>query len=335
MGRMGILRSIIGILTIAFLACGGNAWAQPSLIVSDQGANGAGNREWLVQVVPNAAPIPGAVSVELAFEVSTGSLVGATYDATPWEFLNPGNNPFTGGVTLGLQTETGAGTVFFSAGGGPFTTTAPINTLTIETLGMGQTTLDWGGQTLLTGQPFEYVGSRISQGGVNFDGIMGSLTAGESGVTGDFNGDMLWNCSDIDALTNAVATMSTDLAFDMNGDGQITFADVNDPVSGWLTVGGANNTNTGGNPYLAGDANLDGFVDTSDFNIWNSNKFNSSTAWCAGNFNGDLVVDTSDFNVWNSNKFRSSSPAAVPEPSVCLSLLLAWGIVAARAARRR
>jgi hypothetical protein len=104
--------------------------------------------------------------------------------------------------------------------------------------------------------------------------------------------------------------MSTDLSFDMNGDGFITIADVTDPGSGWLAVGGANNPNTtGGNPFLAGDADLSGEVDGSDFGVWNSNKFTSIAAWCSGDFNADGVVDGSDFGIWNSNKFQASDGA--------------------------
>ena len=61
------------------------------------------------------------------------------------------------------------------------------------------------------------------------------------GVNGDFNNDGLWNCSDINALSAAVAAGSTDLVFDMNGDGVISLADVTDPADGWLAVGGVQN----------------------------------------------------------------------------------------------
>ena len=67
-----------------------------------------------------------------------------------------------------------------------------------------------------------------------------------------------------------------------------------------------------GNPYLLGDANLDGVVDTSDFNVWTSNKFTSVAAWSAGDFNADGAVDISDFNIWNTTKFTSSNDQARP-----------------------
>ena len=128
-------------------------------------------------------------------------------------------------------------------------------------------------------------------------------------VNGDFNSDGFWNCDDINALSAAIATGSTDLMFDMTGDGLITPADITDPTNGWL-VGGANNSaQTGGNAFLNGDANLSGDVDGSDFGIWNTNKFASNNAWCSGDFNASGGVDGSDFGIWNTNKFQSSNAA--------------------------
>ncbi|MEM7311653.1 MAG: sulfatase-like hydrolase/transferase [Planctomycetota bacterium] len=77
---------------------------------------------------------------------------------------------------------------------------------------------------------------------------------------------------------------------------------------------------------LLGDANLDGVVDISDFNIWNANKFTAGGTWESGDFNGDGVTDTSDFNIWNANKFTSLA-RTVPEPSACGLLLLGLLVV--------
>lgn len=154
-----------------------------------------------------------------------------------------------------------------------------------------------------------------------------------SGVNGDFNGDGFWDFVDIDDLTAAVAGESTDLAFDMNGDGVITEADITDADTGWLAVGGANNSDkTGGNAFIVGDANLDGGVDVSDFNEWNGAKFTETAAWSSGDFNADGNVDVSDFNLWNGNKFTSSMDgvSAVPEPHSLLIVLMAVAAVACR-----
>ena len=61
-----------------------------------------------------------------------------------------------------------------------------------------------------------------------------------------------------------------------------------------------------GNPYLLGDANLDGIVDGQDFLVWNSNKFATTSAWTRGDFNVDGFVDGQDFLIWNSNKFQNA-----------------------------
>ena len=157
-------------------------------------------------------------------------------------------------------------------------------------------------------------------------------------VSGDFNSDGSWDCMDIDALVAAVASGSTDLSFDMNGDGVINSADVTDAGSGWLAVGGANNpgATSGGNPFLIGDATLDGTVDGLDFIEWNNNKFSNLAEWCGGDFNVDGTVDGLDFIEWNRNKFTSSDsassqPPVVPEPT---GLLLLVGAVIVFVIRR-
>jgi len=139
-------------------------------------------------------------------------------------------------------------------------------------------------------------------------------------VNGDFNEDGMWDCMDIDALVAEVAGMTGNLDFDMNNDGSLNFADVEQ----WLVVGGAQNPDqTNGNAFLVGDANLDGTVDGLDFLDWNDNKFMMVAAWCSGDFNADGTVDGLDFLDWNDNKFMSSdNQAAVPEPATGLMLLV-------------
>ena len=86
---------------------------------------------------------------------------------------------------------------------------------------------------------------------------------------------------------------------------------------------------------MPGDANLNGFVDVSDFNRWSEHKFTSWPAWSGGDFTADGFVDASDFNQWNSYKFRSadgSGGLVVPEPS---SGLLVVMLVILRERRRR
>ncbi len=116
--------------------------------------------------------------------------------------------------------------------------------------------------------------------------------------------------------------MGNDPNFDLNGDTVVNTAD----IAAWLVEGGAMNpAQTGGNPFLLGDATLDGVVDGQDFITWNGNKFTNNTDWCGGNFNGDAVIDGQDFITWNQNKFMmSDSHSAVPEPTA--GLLMVFGI---------
>jgi hypothetical protein len=124
--------------------------------------------------------------------------------------------------------------------------------------------------------------------------------------------------ADLDLLIAQVIRGSGHSAFDLNGDGTLDINDIVGP-DGWLEVAGAQFANlglTGGNPFLVGDANLDGVVDVSDFNVFNENKFTETGRWSQGDFNADNVTDVADFNAWNENKFQASSgAAAVPEPS--------------------
>jgi hypothetical protein len=146
-------------------------------------------------------------------------------------------------------------------------------------------------------------------------------------LLGDFNSDGLLDCMDVDALVGEIAAGTDDPTFDLTGDNVVDLAD----RDAWLAEGGAVNLPSG-NPYLLGDANLDGSVNGQDFLAWNSNKFTTLASWCSGDFNADGVINGQDYITWNSNKFTSSDEvSAVPEPSagvVAISALI--GLVALR-----
>jgi hypothetical protein len=145
--------------------------------------------------------------------------------------------------------------------------------------------------------------------GVDFIGgqWQGNVTRVLPAITADFNDDGFYNCLDIDALTAEIAAATNDSQFDLTGDGLVDQSD----LEGWLAMAGENNLGPD-SAYLPGDANLDGVVDISDFNIWNMNKF-SVANWCGGDFNASGAVDVSDFNIWNVHKF--SAAQSIPEPS--------------------
>ena len=156
-----------------------------------------------------------------------------------------------------------------------------------------------------------------------------SFLATLSGVEGDFNGDGSLDCHDIDALTLEIVEQSHGPAYDLTNDSFVNQVDLYE----WLAIAGAEN-NASGNAYLLGDANLDGFVDASDYNIWNANKFTRSAAWCSGDFSGDGIVDARDFNIWNAHKFQTANSQLVPEPD-SLSLLFVAAISSWLVVRQR
>jgi len=89
--------------------------------------------------------------------------------------------------------------------------------------------------------------------------------------------------------------------------------------------------------FLPGDADLNGVVDTVDFNILASNFSQTGTTWTTADFSGDGTTDTIDFNLLASNfgHSRGAGPALgaslVPEPTS----LLAGSVLAAGLLRRR
>jgi hypothetical protein len=83
-----------------------------------------------------------------------------------------------------------------------------------------------------------------------------------------------------------------------------------------------------------GDANLDGSVDTIDFNLLAAH-FSHAGEWRDGDFNYDTSVDSIDFNLLAANFGQTLSTdadfATVPEPAVGAAMLL---ILATRRAAR-
>ncbi len=163
-----------------------------------------------------------------------------------------------------------------------------------------------------------------TQADVNYDGINSDVYLDNfrivGGISGDFDGNGDYDCGDIDSLVAEVVAMTNNPSFDLTGDGDVNILD----VDAWLAEAGAAEL-TSGQPYLPGDANLDGVVDVPDFNIWNGNKFTQTAAWCLGDFNADGVTDVPDFNIWNGGKFTSSDVNSVPEPAA--GILAALGLV--------
>ncbi len=139
------------------------------------------------------------------------------------------------------------------------------------------------------GMPF----ARVSAGRID----MGAVEL----IDGDFNDDGFYTYTDIDELVGAIAPGTNDTTYDLNSDGLVDLTDRDI----WLAVAGAANLDTH-DPFLLGDANLDGVVDGQDFIIWNANKFSPTGLWSRADWNADGLTDGQDFIIWNAHKFQAS-----------------------------
>jgi hypothetical protein len=155
----------------------------------------------------------------------SGTLLWNTQQSAADEEQNPGNNPFTGTVTEGLQVDTTGKTVF-AALGSDINLPDPVPTLHIAS---SDGVLNWSNAVLAEN------GAQVTR-----TGSMSSV------VAADLNGDGLTNFGDltpfVSALTNAggYATQFPGLdrvaRCDVSGDGACNFGDLT-PFVGVLTGG--------------------------------------------------------------------------------------------------
>ncbi len=113
------------------------------------------------------------------------------------------------------------------------------------------------------------------------------------------------------ANNNSLINVRADLSADMNGDLKINTNDVIELVEGIL-----------GTHF--GDANLDGYVNASDFSAMSISWQQNVSGWASGDFNGDGYVNAADFNYislnWQQGPISfdeafSAYMASVPEPA--------------------
>ena len=173
-------------LAVVVLCCAVSATcahAAPSLSVTPTGDNGAGDRAWLVEVTPDPVDVSngsGSIAVELAFAIDDTDLLGVDVNTAAWDHENPGSNPFTGTVTDGLWLDLIGDRTFGAFGSINFSTADPVELFTIETAGLGRTTLRYG--EAASGDPV--LGARMAQNAVNYDGYTGSVTVPEPASIG-------------------------------------------------------------------------------------------------------------------------------------------------------
>jgi len=151
---------------------------------------------------------------------------------------------------------------------------------------------------------------------------IGSLTITGNGVVDLSNNHIILTYGATDPITSIAGYIKTGYnSGGWNGTGGIIssvaltnasgllygvgYADGKDHVVTGLTSGQIEVAYT-----LLGDANLDGLVNTSDFNIVAANFNQSITGWDQGDFNYDGLVNTADFNELAANFNQGVSGAA-------------------------
>lgn len=155
------------------------------------------------------------------------------------------------------------------------------------------------------------------------------FTTGFTGPSADFDGDGDMDNDDVDALVGEIVAGTNESTFDISADGIVNNAD----LSQWLRDAATNNGFNA--PYLLGDANLNGSVDSGDLNNLALSWRQNVALWSAGDFNADGVVNAADLNELAIN-WRESIPSAasvVPEPAA--ATLAIFALAAMTCLRRR
>lgn len=152
----------------------------------------------------------------------------------------------------------------------------------------------------------------------------------------DIDRDSYCNVADIDALSANIASGVYDWIFDIKYDSHLDLAD----QTAWRTL--ASIENGFADPYLSGDANLDGIVNATDLNALALNWQQEQTPWSGGDFTADGIASSADLNElalnWQQSTSRvvipSGAAASVPEPRTpfILILILMLTIASKRAA---
>ena len=144
----------------------------------------------------------------------------------------------------------------------------------------------------------------------------------------DFNLDQSCDVGDLDSLYSlgrldlGFERIDATEKFDLNGDDQISLADLNE----WLDA--AADLHGRSSPYVFGDANLDGFFGSGDLvEVFMAGQYETGRrgqTWSTGDWNGDELFDSSDLiRAFQTGAYERGNVATVPEPTSALMLLAA------------
>ena len=133
------------------------------------------------------------------------------------------------------------------------------------------------------------------------------------------NGDHVLDVADIDEMTALVGDIGA--GFDLDGDGLVTSSDRDSLIADVFGT-------------VAGDVDLDGDVDFSDFLVMSASFNEENGGWGSGDFDGSGLTDFADFLALSTNftGINAAASQSVPEPS---SMLVAIGLCTAMCLRRR
>jgi hypothetical protein len=189
--------------------------------------------------------------------------------------------------------------------------------------------------------PYDYTGTFMDEHQANLtfravagghaDGLLDFYSITElTDSEGDFNGNGTLDAEDIDLLSAEVRSGSNEPAYDLNDD---QFVDDLDRTV-WVE--------TLRKTYF-GDSNLDGEFNTTDLvDVFQAGVYedaiDGNAGWASGDWNGDADFSSRDLVLaFQSGGYEiGPRPAAVPEPSVSLLLLIgiAHGSLSTRRANR-
>lgn len=142
----------------------------------------SGDLQWAVLLQPDAAPE--TVAVEIGFEFVGGRIVDLQPNAIVFDDLNPGQNPFSGTVSIGtsIHDNGGPANAAFASLGGVIANLGETLVLTILTDSTGLLSL--GGHN----HNGYFTGARVWQTGLLQDGLTASLQVVPRDADFDANG---------------------------------------------------------------------------------------------------------------------------------------------------